>query len=60
MSVCVSVCHKSCVIVDNRLRSISFLSVGMYGSEDSKSRRTLKLHDMFKSYDGFNNVFVHD
>ena len=30
----------------------------IYGSKDSKSRpRTLKLHDWFKSYDNFNNVF---
>ena len=28
-----------------------------YVSEDSKSRRTSKLHDLFKSYNDFNNVF---
>ena len=31
--------------------------VGWFGSEDSKSRRTSKLHDWVKSYDDFNNVF---
>ena len=29
----------------------------MYGSKDSKSRRTSKLHHRFKSYDIFSNVF---
>ena len=31
--------------------------VVMYGSNDSKSRRTPKLHDRFKSYNVFNDVF---
>ena len=31
--------------------------VGRCGSKDSKSRRTSKLHDRFKSYNVFNNVF---
>ena len=31
-----------------------------YGSKDSKSRGTSKLHDWSKSYNDFNNVFVHD
>ena len=29
----------------------------MYGSKDSKSRKTSKLHDWFKSYNDFNYVF---
>ena len=29
----------------------------MYGSKDSKSRRTSKLHDRFKSYEDFRKVF---
>ena len=29
----------------------------MYDSQDSKSRQTSKLHDQFKIYDNFNNVF---
>ena len=32
--------------------------VGKYGSKNSKSRRTSKLHDRFKSYDNFNHVFL--
>ena len=31
--------------------------VGRCGSKDSKSRRTSKLHDRFKSYDDFYDVF---
>ena len=31
--------------------------VVMYGSKDSQFRRTSKLHDLFKSYNDFNNVF---
>ena len=27
------------------------------GSKDTKSRSTLKVHDLFKSFGGFNNVF---
>ena len=30
----------------------------MYNSKDSKSRRTAKLHDWFKSYEHFNNVYL--
>ena len=32
--------------------------MGRCGSEDSKSRRTSKLNDWFKSYVDFNNVFL--
>ena len=51
--VCVSV--TKVVIVDNGhavrvvFPSFSENRVGMYGSKDSTSRRTLKLHDRFKS-----------
>ena len=31
----------------------------MCGSDDSRSRRTYKLHDRFKSYKDFNDLFVH-
>ena len=29
-----------------------------YGSDNSKSRRTSKLHDRFKRYNDFNDVFL--
>ena len=32
----------------------------MCGSKDSKSRRTSQLHDRFKSYNNFNDFFVHN
>ena len=36
----------------------SFINrLGQYGSWNSKSRRASKLHDRFKSYKNFNNVF---
>ena len=31
--------------------------MGLYGFKDSKSRRTTKLHERFKSYSNFNTVF---
>ena len=56
-SVCVSVCHKSCnsrlwpknqILKKNRAIE--------YGSQNSKSLRTSKLHDVFKS----NNKFINN
>ena len=58
--VCLSV--TKVVIVDNgyTVRVFVFFShkkVGLYGFTDSKSRRTSKLHDWFKSYNDSYNVF---
>ena len=53
MSVCIYVCHKigNCWLWPNSQSFLGFFSsinwVGMFGS---KSKRTTKLHDWFKSY----------
>ena len=49
--VCVSVTKVVIVNYGQMVR------VGMYGSKDSKSRRTSKLHDRFKSNHVFENIF---
>ena len=54
----VFMCVTNCRLWPNGV--FFFLNVNRvvrYGSKDSKSRRTSKLHDRFKSYNDFNDVF---